>query len=209
MLSDGTSTNLQHQTLEECGKELLEVARRLVNRLVTEDVLSTTMCLVEQTLNASPLTAVFFDATDIEAITPTWQQNLCQPYLSGAEQFVDHRKLFRQTQAYADLIWDKFRKGYLPTLNSQKKWQTTTDRIFQQGDLLLLVKDSEKRGYYDLGRIPKTFEGSDGVIRSAKIRLTDGYYKTSVVKLAPVLPTGDDVFTKKNRAGDVGAVFEK
>ena len=42
----------------------------LGNRSVTEDVLSTTMCLVEQTLNARPLTPVSSDAADLEAITP-------------------------------------------------------------------------------------------------------------------------------------------
>ena len=68
-----------------------------------------------------------------------------------------------------------------------------------------LVEDSDKRGYYNLGRITKTFEGSDGMIQSATIRTKDGYYMRPVVKLAPVLPTGDDVFTKENRTGDVGA----
>ena len=86
----------------------------LGNRSITEDVLSTTMCLVEQTLNARPLTQVSSDATNLEAITPNHfllgNKNVCLPYLSAAEQFVDHRKLFRQTQAYADLIWDRFRK---------------------------------------------------------------------------------------------------
>ena len=82
----------------------------LSNRSVTEDVLSTTMCLLEQTLNTGPLTLVSSDSTDLEALTPNnflhGNKNLSLPYLSGAEQFVDHRKLFRQTQAYADLIWD-------------------------------------------------------------------------------------------------------
>ena len=171
------------------------------------------MCLVEQTLNARPLTPVSSDATDLEAITPNnfllGNKNLCLPYLSGAEQFVDHRKLFRQTQAYADLIWDRFRKEYLSTLNSRKKWQNTTDRSLQQGDLVWLVEDSDKRGYYDLDRITETFEGSDGVIRSAKIRTKDGYYKRPAVKLAPVLSMDEDVFTKENRAGDVGAELAK
>ena len=117
--------------------------------------------------------------------------------------------LFRQTQAYADLIWDRFPKEYLPTLNSRKKWQTTTDRSLQQVDLLWLVEDSDKRGYYDLGRITKMFEGSNGVIRSAIIRTKDGFYKRPVVKLAPVLPTGDDVFTKENRARDVGVELKE
>ena len=196
--------------VRSCKKAMYAV---LGNGSVTEDVLSTTMCLVEQTLNARPLTPVSSDATGLEAITPNHfllgNKNLCLPYLSGAEQFVDHRKLFRQTQAYADLIWDRLRKEYLLTLNSRKKWQTTTDRRLQQGDLVWLVEDSDKRGYYDRGRITETFEGSDRVIRSAKIRTKDGYYKRPVVKLAPVLPTGDDVFTQENRAGDVGAELKE
>ena len=122
----------------------------LGNRSVTEDVLSTTMCLVEQTLNARPLTPVSSDATDLEAITPNnfllGNKNVCLPHLPCAAQFVDHRKLFRQTQAYADLICDRFCKEYLPTLNARNKWQTTTDRSLHQGDLVWLVEDSDKRG---------------------------------------------------------------
>ena len=72
-----------------------------------------------------------------------------------------------------------------------------------------LVEDSDKRGFYNLGRITKSFEGSDGVIRSAKIWTKDGYYKRRVVKLAPVLPTSDDVFTKENKAGDDGAELKE
>ena len=199
------------ERLVRSGKKAIYAV--LGNRSFTEDVLSTTMCLVEQTLNARPLPSVSSDATDLEAITPNHvllvNKNLCLPYLSGAEQFFDHRKLFRQTQAYADLIWDRFRKEYWPTLKSRKKWQTTTDRSLQQGDLVWLVEDSDKRGYYNLGRRTETFEGSDGVIRSAKILTKDGYYKRPVVKLAPVLPTGDDFFTKENRASDVGAELKE
>ena len=87
--------------VRSCKKAMYAV---LGNRSGTEDVLSTTMCLVEQTLNARPLTPVSSDATDLEAITPNHfllgNKNLCLPYLSGAQQFVDHRKLFRQTQAF-------------------------------------------------------------------------------------------------------------
>ena len=42
----------------------------LENRSYTDDVLSTTMCLVEQTLNARPLTAVSDDPEDLTALTP-------------------------------------------------------------------------------------------------------------------------------------------
>ena len=53
--------------VRSCKKAMYAV---LGNRSVTEDVLSTTMCLVEQTLNARPLTQVSSDATELEAITP-------------------------------------------------------------------------------------------------------------------------------------------
>ena len=71
--------------VRSCKKAMYAV---LGNRSVTEDVLSTTMCLVEQTLDARPLTHVSSDATNLEAITPNHfllgNKKLCLPYLSGA-----------------------------------------------------------------------------------------------------------------------------
>ena len=184
----------------------------LGNRLVTEDVFSTTMCIVEQTLNARPLTPVSSDVNDIEALTPNHfllgNRNVCLPYLPYAEEFVDHRKLFRQGQAYANLIWDRFRKEYLPTLNNRQKWLPTSNETLKEGDLVWLIEDSNRRGYYNLGRITEIIDGSDGVIRSAKVRTNDGDYKRPVVKLAPVLPNSKDVLVMENRNGDAKADYQ-
>ena len=180
----------------------------LGNGSVTEGVLSTTMCIVEQTLNARPLTPVSSDGNDLEALTLNHfllgNRNVCLPYLPSAEEFFDHRKLFRQTQVYANLIWDRFWKEYLPTLNNRQKWRSTSNEILKEGDLVWLIEDSHKRGYYNLGRVTETIDGSDGVIRSAIVRTNHGVYKRPVVKLAPVL-TGKDVFAMENKAGDVAA----
>ena len=40
------------------------------NRTLTDDVLSTTMCLVEEIMNSRPLTSVSDDPEDLEALTP-------------------------------------------------------------------------------------------------------------------------------------------
>ena len=129
----------------------------LGNRSITEDVLSTTMCLVEQGLNARPLTPVSSDVNDLESITPNHflfgNKNVCLPYLPSAEEFVNHRKFFRQTQAYSDLIWDRFRKEYLPILNNRQKWNCESNKILIKDDLVWLIEDSDKRGYYKLGRV--------------------------------------------------------
>ena len=42
----------------------------LVNMSVIKDVLSTTICVVEQTLNAIPLTPVSSDVNDFKALSP-------------------------------------------------------------------------------------------------------------------------------------------
>ena len=166
------------------------------------------MCIVEQTLNARPLTTVSSDVNDLEALTPNHflfgNRNVCLPYLPCAEKFVDHLKLFRQTQAYANLIWDRFRKEYLPTVNNRQKWRSTANETLKEGELVWLIEDSDTRGYYNSGRITKTIDGSDAVIRSAIVLTEDGVYKRPVVKLAPV-PPGKDVLAMKNRAGDVAA----
>ena len=130
--------------------------------------------------------------------------NVCLPYLPCAEEFVDHRKLFLQTQAYANLIWDRFRKDYLPTLNNRQKWRSAANENLKEGGLVWLIEEIDKRGYYSKGRDTETIDGSDGVIESAIVRTNDGVYKRPVVKLAPVLPR-KDVFAIENRAGKIGA----
>ena len=67
-----------------------------------------------------------------------------------------------------------------------------------------MVEDSDKRGYFNLGRVTETIDGSDGVIRSAKAWTNDGVFKRPEVKLAQVLP-GKYVFPMENMAGDVDA----
>ena len=115
-----------------------------------------------------------------------------------------HQNFFRQTQAFANLIWDRFRKEYLPTLNNRQKWRSTANETLKKSDLVWLIKNSDKRRYYNLGRVTETIRGSDGVIRSAKVRMNDGVYKRPVVKPAPVV-LGRDVFAMENRAGEVAA----
>ena len=53
--------------VRSCKKAMFTV---LGSRSVNEDVLSTTMFIVEQTLNARPLTLVSSDVNDLEALTP-------------------------------------------------------------------------------------------------------------------------------------------
>ena len=123
--SDSTRYQMEVQptcsphTLEECGKDWLGVARKQFTQCWAIDQSRKMFCQPRCVLSnrqwmVGTTDIGHFWCYDLEAITLNQlllgNKNLCLPYLSGAEQFFDPRKLFRQTQAYADLIWDRFRK---------------------------------------------------------------------------------------------------
>ena len=89
----------------------------LDNRSLTDVVLSTTMCLVEQTLNARPLTAVSDNPEDLTALTPNHfllgRKNASAPFMPSSERYHDLTKSFKTAQTYADMIWKRWNREYL------------------------------------------------------------------------------------------------
>ena len=194
--------------VQSCKKVMIAI---LDNRSLTDEVLSTTMCLVEQTLNARPLTAVSDDPEDLTALTPNHfllgRENASAPFMPSSERYHDLRKSFKTAQAYADMIWKRWTREYLPQWNQRSKWSKEHVRNLKEGELVWLVDDSVKRCEYKLGRIIEIFTGNDGVVRSARVKMAHGELNRPVVKLAPVFYDG--VSEIENRAGDVGATSDQ
>ena len=78
------------------------------------------------------------------------------------------------------------------------------NKTLKKGDRVWLIEESDERGYYNLGRVAESVDGSDGVTRTAIVGANDRVYKRPVVKLAPVLP-GKDILAMEKRAGDMAA----
>ena len=89
--------------VRSCKKAMFAI---LGSRSLIDETLITTMCLVEQTLNARPLTAVSEDPADLEALTPNHfllgRSNVAVPFIPNAElyanlltteKYSNHRKL--------------------------------------------------------------------------------------------------------------------
>ena len=178
----------------------------LGNRRLTLPVLTTTMCLVEQTLNARPLTSVSDDPEDLEALTPNHfllgRPVLAEPLMPDSVRYVDCRKMYKVAQAYNQMIWNRWTKEYLPKWSVRSKWATDDERVLKVGDLVWLIDDSVRRHENKMARVTEVFPGADGVIRSALIRTSNGVLRRPAVKLAPVFY---ECFRDENRAGDVGA----
>ena len=189
--------------VRSCKKAMIAI---LGNRRLTLPVLTTTMCLVEQTLNARPLTPVSDDPEDLEALTPNHfllgQPVVAEPLMPDSVRYVDCRKMYKVAQAYNEMIWNRWAKEYLPKWNVRTKWANGDERVLKVGDLVWLIDESVKRHHNKMARVIEVFPGSDGVIRSASIKTSDGCYHRPAVKLAPVFY---ECFQDENRAGDVGA----
>ena len=131
---------------QSCNEVMIAI---LDNRSLTDEVLRTTMCLVEQTLNARPLKAVSDDPEDLTALTPNHlllgRENLRAPFMPSSERYNDLRKSFKTAQAYADMIWKRWNREYLPQWNQRSKWSKEHVRNLKTGELVWLVDDSVKR----------------------------------------------------------------
>ena len=85
----------------------------LGNRRLTDEVLRTTFCLVEQFLNSRPLTAASSDPKDLEALTPNHflfggPSAASLFHVPEKAQPDDHRQRYRKSIAYANVIWHRW-----------------------------------------------------------------------------------------------------
>ena len=160
------------------------------NRRLTDEILATTFCLVEQSLNARPLVPASADATDLDALTPNhFLHGTSSSVLPSHQQAdIDHRKRYARAQTYSDTIWNRWLREYVPTLNRRSKWSSHPNRDLKTGDLVWIVEPTSPRGHYPLARVVKLNFGTDAVARSAEVRTASGNLVRPVIKLAPVLP---------------------
>ena len=98
------------------------------------------------------------------------------------EREINSRKRWRMAQALADMIWRRWHKEYLPTLTIRSKWNKE-QRNLKEGDLTLLKTDDVPWSHWPLGRILKTFPGSDGIVCMAEVKTSNGTLMRPATKL--------------------------
>ena len=149
----------------------------LDGRSLTDHVLITTMCSVEQTSNARSLISVKDDLDDSEALTPTHflvgRANLATPFPTGAQRYTDLRPVFGVSQAYSDMMWTRLTSGYLPDWIVRNQWNKDDVRQLKVNELVSVVNENVKRSNYKMATVLQVQEGSDGRVRSATVVTKD------------------------------------
>ena len=85
-------------------------------------------------------------------------------------------------QFLADLFWKRWIKLYLPTLEIRQKW-LKPQRNLQKDDTVLMVDNSQPRGFWPLGRVLDVNKGRDGLVRSARVKTASSEYVRPIDKL--------------------------
>ena len=116
----------------------------------------------------------------------------------------DLRRQYTKAQAYANAIWVRWMKEYVPSLHKRGKWNKHSDISLKSGDLVWVIDSANPRGCYPLARITSLSYGADFVSRSAELQTSTGPLVRSLVKLAPVFgPTSslraEDVVDKQHK----------
>ena len=139
---------------------------------LNETELITMLTKVEAMLNERPLTAIV-EGDICKPITPTMLVNgrsLSHVYEEDGE-FAPTKRL-QYLRSLERQFWLSWKKNYLPLLMGRSKW-TNTGNPPNVGDVVLLLKEHQKRHTWPIGRITEAIRGRDGLVRSLKI-LVDG-----------------------------------
>ena len=161
-------------------KVLNSMLAELGPRHLTHEVLSTLMAEVTAIVNHRPLVPVSTDPTMPEILTPSTlltQKSSTLKAIPGeftATDLCKHNKQWRHVQHLANLLWSKWRKEFLPTLQPRRKWREYV-RNLEAGDLALLRSKDVARNEWPLARVIKAHKSADGNVRKLNlITVRDG-----------------------------------
>ena len=82
------------------------------------------------------------------------------------------RKRWCRTQYLVDQFWSRWKLEFLQNLQVRNKWQTPKRNI-QVGDVVILKEETKARNQWRLARVVETTLEQDGLVRKAKIAMSD------------------------------------
>lgn len=149
----------------------------LKDRIVSEDVLHTTLVEIERLVNSRPLSENPDSPDELEALSPNHfilHHNRQLPVFCDADpSCLNSRKRWKQSQWLVQHFWQRFRREYLPSLCISHKWNSEQPNL-KVGDIVVIVDHSAPRGYWPLGRVLDLDLGRDNRVRAVTLRTKNG-----------------------------------
>ena len=106
--------------------------------------------------------------------------------MSVTSQKVTVSRSWKSAQELASHFWNRFLREYIPNQQTRSKWNKTSENL-KVNDLVWLLEDFTPRGLWPRAKVIEIYPGSDGVVRSVKLRTPHGEKVRPVIKLSKVL----------------------
>jgi transposase InsO family protein len=153
-----------------------------------DEGLVTCLSIVENSLNARPLTYLSDNPKDLQIITP--QSFLAEKVsinpLVESESANRLGNRWRLIQEILRQAWERFLKEFIPKLNYIPKW-TKTRRPILEGDLVLVMKHDTPRHTWPYGIVKQTLRRDSDDTRIVLVKLANGQILTRpAAKLIPI-----------------------
>ena len=166
-------------------ERMIGIARRVIDamlqelptKLLTHETLTTLMAEVSAIVNNRPLTPVSNDPEAPEILTPSMiLTHKTLPSLPPPGKFTPndlHIAQWRQVQYLANVFWARWKKEFLPLLQTRRKWVKEYPNL-RVGDLVLLKNQELHRNEWPRGLVAQVFPGKDGNVRRIAVTITRG-----------------------------------
>jgi len=155
-------------------------------QILTFEEMSTLTSRIEAILNSRPLTPFSSDPHDYRPLTSgdfligAPLVAIPEPnILSVPKNRLNRWELLRQLH---QSFWKRWSMEYLTLLQGRTKWTHHQPNV-QPDDLVLLISPNQPPTQWSLGKIERTHPGTDGVVRVATVRTTNGTFVRPIVKL--------------------------
>ena len=147
----------------------------------------TVLTQVEACLNSRPLIPLECDEDGIEALSPghflIGRPLEALPDPQSSFQPVASLRRWNLCQVLTRHFWKRWSADYFAGLRKLTKWHVSSRNAIV-GDIVLLKEDGFIPTKWPLGRIVEVYPGSDGYVRVATVKTSNGTYRRPTAKIA-------------------------
>ena len=139
---------------------------------LTDEILLTTFCEIENLVNSRPITKCNDDVNDLGPLTPNHLLLMCANESLSLGEVRDsdvYRRRWRHVRYLTTLFWRRWTRLYLSSLQKRCKWQRASPNL-KNGDLVLIIDENSPRGMWPLGLVTEVNVSQDGFVRSARLK---------------------------------------
>ena len=162
-------------------ERMVGVSRRILDCMLleeksrlTHEVLTTLMAEVSAIINARPLIPVSSDSESPLILSPlvllTQKTGALPPPPGDFKKGELLKEEWKRVQSLADTFWTRWRREYLSTLQTRRKWVDKRPNL-KQGDVVLMKDSQAKRNDWPMAIITKTLPSQDGLVRKVDLRV--------------------------------------